>query len=324
MATQKDIAKHLGVSVATVSYVLTGRGSVGEELRQQVLEAAKELGYKPNRQAQAMRTGKSRCIGLVIPDLTNPFYPELAQKIESHARSRGFSVIMVDCENQLENEVEGLKLLEQQGVDGIVWCPSDPHMLTQLENVDCPVVLTDRSHSKFNSVHCDYGKAGKLLADYVNRLGHTKVGVVHGPLTSYSAVQRLDGFTSACDTSIDIIWRSENNYSTQLSEETKGYLKKNEASLIVAVNDIVAIGVINELHELGFKVPDDVSVIGYDNIPWSALITPKLTTIWQPASAIAEEAMKILIAHIEEPHSKVTTSIVDVELVERESALKCR
>jgi len=323
MATQKDIAKHLGVSVATVSYVLTGRGSVGEELRQRVLDAAKELGYKPNRQAQAMRTGKTRCIGLVIPDLTNPFFPELAQKIESQARRRGFSVIMVDCENKLENELEGLHLLEQQAVDGIVWCPSDPHILERLAHIDCPVVLTDRAHSEFNSVHCDYEKGGKLLADYIESLGHSKIGMVHGPLSSYSAMQRLNGFTKACSSNVEIVWRCENDYSSQLSDETKRHLINNDVSLIVAVNDLVAISLIDQLHQLGIKVPDDVSVVGFDNIPWSALITPKLTTVWQPVSAIAEEAMKILVSQIEEPNSTSTTAVVDVELVERGSAIKC-
>lgn len=320
MATQKEIANKVGVSVATVSYVLTGRGSVGDEVKERVLQAAQELGYKPNRQAQAMRTGKSQCIGLVIPDLTNPFYPELAQKIESVARDADLSVIMVDCQNQIDNEAQGLTLLEQQGVDGVIWCPSDPGSLKRLAKLNCPTVLIDRAHPLFDGVHCDYKKGGQLLADYVIKLGHTEIGLLTGPMTSESAKQRRNAFVNAAGDKINLVWEHDGDFSSDLSEQAISALKKQRATMVVAANDLVAVGAINALQQAGIKVPEQVSVVGFDNIPWGALITPKLTTIDHSAAALATEAMAILVAKIAGTTALNKTSIIDVSLIERGSA----
>src|SRR5438270_10746496 len=126
MATVKDIAAAVGVSVATVSNVLNDRPNVGRVNRQKVLRVAKQLGYRPNRAAQAMRTGRTRAIGLVLPDLTNPFFPELAQAVESTARSLGLLVCLIDSQGRADGEADGFALLMQHAVDGVIWCPLGP------------------------------------------------------------------------------------------------------------------------------------------------------------------------------------------------------
>ena len=128
MATLKDIATAVGVSVATVSNVLNDRPNVGRVIRQKVLRAANKMGYRPNRAAQAMRTGRTRAIGLVLPDLTNPFFPELAQAVENTARSLGLLVCLVDSQGRAEGEANGFALLMQHAVDGIIWCPVGPRL----------------------------------------------------------------------------------------------------------------------------------------------------------------------------------------------------
>lgn len=160
MATVKDIAAAVGVSVATVSNVLNDRPNVGRVIRQKVLRAAKRMGYRPNRAAQAMRTGRTRAIGLVLPDLTNPFFPELAQAVENTARSLGLLVCLVDSQGRAEGEADGFALLMQHAVDGIIWCPIGPRLPAYLHNAARPVVLIDRPRPGFPVVHSDYLMGG--------------------------------------------------------------------------------------------------------------------------------------------------------------------
>jgi LacI family transcriptional regulator len=128
LVTVKDIATAVGVSVATVSNVLNDRPNVGAGNRGKVLEVARKLGYRPNRAAQAMRTGRTRTIGLVLPDLTNPFFPELAQAVENKARSLGLLVCLIDSQGRAHSECEGFAMLTQHGVDGVIWCPLGPRV----------------------------------------------------------------------------------------------------------------------------------------------------------------------------------------------------
>jgi LacI family transcriptional regulator, galactose operon repressor len=321
MATLKDVAKKVGVSVATVSYVLTGRGSVSKAVSEKVQAAVKELGYRPNRKAQAMRTGQSKSIGMILPDLTKPYFPHLAQQVESAARKAGYAVLLVDCQNQAETEVEGFELLAQQSVDGIIWFPLDQTTPTIINSLRCPIVLIDRKIPGYDTVHCDFSRGGALQAEYAIKLGHKRVGLLSGPNTIESAPMRKNGFVNAAGNDLDIVWDIEVPFSTSLNDEARAALKKNDVSLIACADDLVAIGAMGALNEYGIKVPDDVSILGFDNIPWSTIVTPKLTTINQPISAIGAEAVSILTQKIQTPDETVRAIILGVELVERDSAI---
>lgn len=326
MATLKDVAKSVGVSVATVSYVLTGRGSVSQEMREKVLAAVKQLGYRPNRKAQAMRTGISNSIGIILPDLTKPFFPLLAQQVENEARKAGYAVLLIDCQNQTESEQEGFELLDQQGVDGIIWFPIDSSVPEGLKKMDCPVILIDRSLPGYDTVHCDYSHGGGLQAECVIGLGHKKVGLFSGPKNIESARKRRRGFVTAAKDKFDIVWDIDVPFSSELPEAAIALLKKNKVTMVVCADDLIAIGTLNILNELGIKVPEDISVVGFDNISWSTLVTPKLTTINQPIGAIGSEAINLLqhkIVSIKEGTKEATrTIILDVELIERASTIK--
>ena len=164
MVTVKDIAAAVGVSVATVSNVLNERPNVGAVTRRKVLAAARRLGYRPNRAAQAMRTGRTRAIGLVLPDLTNPFFPELAQAVESKARSLGLVVCLIDSQNSVQGESDGFALLMQHAVDGVIWCPLGPRSPGSLKSISGPIVLIDRPRPGYAVVHSNYLQGGRLLA----------------------------------------------------------------------------------------------------------------------------------------------------------------
>jgi len=320
MATLKDIAAALGVSVATVSNVFNGRPNVGRATRQKVLRVAKQMEYRPNRAAQAMRTGRTRAIGLVLPDLTNPFFPELAQAVENTARSRGLLVCLVDSQSRPEGEADGFALLMQHAVDGIIWCPLGPRPPAQLKNLARPVVLIDRPRPGYAVVHSNYRMGGRLLAQYASRMGHTRVGLLSGPQNIESAHQRREGFVKAFPRSIDIVWEVCVGFDGVLTPEALAALEhRGRATLIVAGNDLIAISAIRRLAEQGVSVPEEVSVTGFDNIRWTDIVTPRLTTIAQPVGAIGAKAVELMQERMSGEKIASRRTIFDVELIERDS-----
>jgi LacI family transcriptional regulator len=321
MTTLKDVARDVGVSVATVSYVLTGRGSVSRQVREKVLLAVDKLGYRPNRKAQAMRTGVSNSIGMILPDLTKPYFPHLAQQVESAARKAGYAVLLVDCQSQQDAELEGFDLLAQQSVDGVIWFPIDHHVPENIENLGCPVVLIDRSIPNFDAVHCDFTRGGTIQAQYAIQLGHRRVGLLSGPQNIESARKRREGFVTAAKDKLELVWDIEVPFSRELTEEALSAIKDDEVSLVVCADDLIAIATIGALNDNNLAVPEHVSVIGFDNIPWSTVVRPKLTTVNQPISAIGAEAVNILTQRIQNPDKTTRTTILDVDLVERQSAI---
>ncbi|PCK07512.1 MAG: LacI family transcriptional regulator [Alteromonadaceae bacterium] len=319
MPTLKDVAKDVGVSVATVSYVLNNSGSVGEAVREKVLAAVERLNYRPNRQAQAMRTGLSRSIGLVLPDLTNPFFPELAQKVENEARSRGIIVILIDTQNCPEAEKQGLIMLGQQSVDGIIWCPVGDTAPSTLKEARCPVVLIDRPIAGFDVVQSDYRVGGALAAEHAIALGHKRVGLLSGPSSVASAVQRRAGFLERASNNLEVIWDINVPFTTELTDEARERLRAKDVTMVVAAADLIAVGAMNYLGESGLKVPQDISLIGFDDIPWAIILRPKLTTISQPTAEIGREAVEVLAQRIKDPQKPVRSVVLEVELKVRDS-----
>ena len=320
MTTLKDIATAVGVSVSTVSNVLHDRPNVGGDIRRKVLRAAKTLGYRPNGAAQAMRTGRSRAIGLVLPDLTNPFFPELAQSIENTARSFGLIVCLIDSQGRPDGEADGLALLMQHAVDGIIWCPLGPKLPEHLKNFAHPIVLIDRPHPGFDVVHSDYVMGGRLLAQYAVRMGHTRIGLLSGPRALESARQRRDGFVHALPRAAKILWEVCVDFDGQLNKEAIHALThRRGATLIACGNDLIAVSATRHLLERGARVPEDVSLTGFDNIRWADLSTPRLTTIAQPLGPIGAKAVEIVRERMSDPSPVSRRTIFDVMLVERDS-----
>jgi LacI family transcriptional regulator len=320
MVTLKDVAAAVGVSIATVSNVLNERPNVGAATRRKVLEVARRLGYRPNRAAQAMRTGRTRTLGLVLPDLTNPFFPELAQAVENKARSLGLVVCLIDSQGSAHSESDGVSLLLQHAVDGIIWCPLGPRLPASLKKLTGPMVLIDRPRPGYAAVHSNYEMGGRLLAEYALRMGHTRVGLLSGPQQLESARQRRDGFAKAFPGDIQIAWEVSVPFDGTLTAEAVEALeRRRKATLIVAGNDLIAISAMRSLSSWGIAVPDEISVTGFDNIRWTDLVTPRLTTIAQPVGAIGARAVELLLEQIEGKNVGSARTVFDVELVERDS-----
>lgn len=321
MAALKDVARLAGVSVATVSYVINGTKSVSPEVTARVLQAAEALGYRPNRTARALRTGRSEAIGLVLPDLTNPYFPALAQTVERRARELGFALFLIDSANDPEAERAGLQSLAERNVDGVIWAPvaDDPQA-----QYPFPIVALDRTIHAVDCVSADHRMGGELAADFVNRLGHRRIGLLSGPQALTSARDRREGFVARIAEGCSIVWEVEVPFSLPLPNRAVERLLQCDVTLVVGGNDVIAIGALRALRGAGVSVPAQVSVIGFDDIPWSELVEPPLSTIRQPLEAIGDRAVELLRARMHNPRGPVRHELLPVELVSRGSAAKAR
>ena len=318
--TLRDIARIAGVTAATVSYVLNGKGSVSADVRKRVRSTAKDLGYRANYVAKATRTGQTLSIGLILPDLKNPFFPQLAQSVQSAARGAGYAVFLMDSLGDIDVEREGAGDFISRGVEGIVWCPATENDSLAEYRADVPIVVVDRPLPNYDTISSDYYAGGSLLADHILEQGHRHIGMIVGPQSLSSAQRRRDGFVDRISGKADIDWELENPFSIDLSYGIRSQLRDFGVSVIVCGNDFIAIGVIRALHELGYRVPKDVSVVGFDDVPWASFSIPALTTVHQPFSRLGNEAAALLVRRISGESGPLTNMTLEMRLVARGSS----
>ncbi|MFY8093804.1 MAG: LacI family DNA-binding transcriptional regulator [Niveispirillum sp.] len=318
-ATLKEVAKAAGVSVASASYAINGTGSVGEQTREHVLAVAARLGYRPNQNAKAMKTGRTGTIGLVLPDLTNPFFPALAQAVIQAARGHGYSVLLTDTEGEPEAERHAIDLLAGRGVDGLIWFPiADDRSLPPLAD-NIPAVVLDRALAGYDVIQADYAEGGRLAAEHLLSLGHRRIGVISGPHAASSARARAEAAIDAIRREGQLAWHVHNAFALDLEPAVTVALESNTATAVIAGADLIAIGAVRHLQARGLSVPGDVSVMGFDDIPWAQLNNPPLSTIEMPVEEMAVEAVETLlhrIAHRGEARRRV---VFNVALVARGS-----
>jgi LacI family transcriptional regulator len=317
--TLKQVAEAAGVSVATASYALNNGGSVGRETRDRVIATAERLGYAPNLSAKAMRTGRSGTLGLVLPDLTNPFFPLLSQTIIHAARERGYSVFLTDTQGSKDAESESIDTLIQRGIDGIIWFPIDDDTDRQPSLRGVPTVVVDRSVQGFDSVQADYEAGGRLAAQHLVEAGHKKIGLITGPRAALSARRRADAARDYVQAHAQLAWEVESSFAPDLDAALVERMLKRDATAIIAGADLIALGAIKSLRNNGVDVPNDMSVIGFDNTPWGEWSAPPLTTIDIPTQEMAAEAVELLVRRIEQPGEPRRHTVFDVSLVARNS-----
>jgi LacI family transcriptional regulator len=220
----------------------------------------------------------------------------------------------------VDGESDGFALLMQHAVDGVIWCPLGPRPPAALKKLDRPVVLIDRPGPGYAVVHSNYVMGGELLAQYALRMGHTRVGLLCGPQDLESARQRRDGFVNASPDDIEIAWEVNVGFDGVLTAQAVDALKRRRnVTLIVAGNDLIAISAIRWLSEHGVNVPEDVSITGFDNIRWTDVVTPRLTTIAQPLGAIGKKAVELMHGSMSGEKISARRTIFDVRLIERDS-----
>jgi LacI family transcriptional regulator len=332
-ATIKDIAREAGVSITTVSRVINGEEKgVGPLTRKKVLEVAKQLNYSPNHVARSLVMKKTQVIGVIIPDIINPFFPELIRGIEDVAAEANYSIILCNSDGDDLKEKNYLTLLKDKGVDGIVYTGVhgiNEENATFLKQLDIPFVCLDRAFQDKN-INCvsDDGVYGMYIAvKYLIEKGHKEIAYLSGSMETSTGKDRLEGYKKAlkeskfevCDKLI-----VEGNFDLESgSNGVLELLKRNSKyTAIACANDSIAIGAIAKLRELNIQIPKQVSVVGYDDVQMAKLCCPPLTTIAQDKYGMGQKTMQVLLKQINNEYLKNEFIIIKSKLVKRDSVAK--
>ena len=328
-ATIRDVARAAGVSVTTVSHAFSGRRPVSAPVRRRVAAASHRLAYRPSHLAQAMVTGRSRTVGLIVPDIANPFFPEVARGVEDAAADRGYSVFLADSELDHREEQRYVDLFEDKGVDGMIYLAGTPMLGPALSRVaasETPLVLVDEDLAvegpRCGFVGVDNRGGGRLAARHLLELGHRRFAVIAGPALLPTAAARLDGFLHELEQAGIGAPEVETAGSYVFEDGRTAFaaLQRRGGAFdaLFCANDLLALGAVTAAQEAGLTVPGDLSVVGFDDIFFARLSYPGLTTVTQPMRQIGREAAVLLIDLIEGRRGN-RRRILPVRLTERAS-----
>jgi LacI family transcriptional regulator len=319
--TSNDIAAKAGISRTTVSLVLNNVAGarISEATRAKILQIAKELDYKPNQLARGLKTNRSRTIAFMLPSISNPFYPYVAQGIEDVALAHGYTVFICNTYRDFDKEKNYYRTLAQRQVDGLILSGSTKSSEFLQEFIDLGVAVTtfnpELDFPTVDQVLVDNVHGGFLATQHLLEYGHRRIAFLAEPLVYQSRNERLEGYKKAfdeCGLKVDesLILRSasEFEYHDQTYDLFNGYnlgkrlLKETSGvTAVVANNDMTAMGAFKALCEEGVGIPGDISIVGYDNIPMAGMLEPGLTTIDQPKYERGKAAAELLIKRLMEP-----------------------
>lgn len=310
--TMKDVAEHAGVSLSTVSYVVNDSGPVAEARRARVLDAIRVLDYTPNESARSLKRRSASTIGLVVPDLGNQFFALVAEGVERAASERDVLVVLCAPEATGKDESQHAALLRGQRLDGVIYLSgSGTPASTILElSRNGPVVLVDEQIPGFDlpAVVSDGRRGAGEIARHVLGFGHERLAVIGGPAPLWTAEQRLAGYReafAAAGINPDEVPVYEGDYhqdsGLRLAEEALAGAPGKRPTALLCANDLMAIGALEYCKSAGIRVPEDVSIVGFDDVPIAALVTPRLTTVRQPAREMGERATELLFEIFEDP-----------------------
>jgi LacI family transcriptional regulator len=306
--TLDDVAQAAGVSTATVSRVINHFPRVAEQTRRRVLDAIERLEYTPNFAGRMLATQRTHTIGLIITDITNPFYPAVVRGVEAAALSLGFNVLLYDTGEDKQREAQALQLLRERQVDGLVVCSSrlGKARLAQLAQGKTPLVFINSqpAPSSVGSVETDHEAGMRSAVEHLARLGHRRIAYLGGPHGSQVQQRRLKAFRDATnDLGVQPEDGSQEPTVDGGSEGTRELLARRDpavrATALITYNDLMASGALLAARAVGWRVPEELSLIGHDDIPMAALLTPALTTVRQPMQELGSRAVAILVAHLQ-------------------------
>lgn len=327
-----DIAKEANVSIATVSKVINNTGRISEKTRKKVLEVIEKHNYTPNLLATALTSKYSYTLGLMMPNLANPFFGEIAKSVEDRARELGFSVIMCSTEYDAEKEAWYFTLLQKKRVDGVIiisGVENEDAILGQKARAGMPIALVARDIPTLpiNTVCVDDFLGGYMAARHLLQLGHRNMGMILENIRA--ARERLRGFRKALEEeglTLEDRYVAEGEATIENGKLFAHRLldKKPSPTAIFATNDILAIGVIRAANERNLKVPDDLSVVGFDNTILATITDPPLTTIAQPMSLMGSTIVDLLVQEIKGEATNKQRIILVPELVLRGSTKEPR
>jgi LacI family transcriptional regulator len=327
--TISDVARRAGVSLMTVSRVVNNKEDVSPSTRQRVLEVIEELGYRPSSIARGLVTHRTCTLGVVVPDIDNPFFSGLVRGAEDMAYNEGYSVLLCNTNEDPERELAVLHSLEEKQIDGLLLCSSrlsDDELYKVIVRFPA-VVLAFRKldDACVGAALIDETAGGRIVAEHLFGTGHKSIGLIFGPSISFSAIGRLQGFREAL-TEAELPYQREwlRRCLPTLEEGYKAaknlLLDHPQLTALVCHNDLVAISALQACAELDLRVPEDIAIVGYDDIPMAALVTPSLTTCHIPRYELGTDAMRLLLDQIADGDGNPQDILIQPNLKVRDSA----
>lgn len=328
MPTLRDVAQLVGVSPATVSRVLNGYPHISEDVRQNVLEAIDRLGYRPNRVAQRLRAARSNLVGLIVTDITNPFFNLIMSSVETVFFERGFSVLMSNTNADPQKEIDYLRIMENEEIAGLIIAPTSENASRVIELAErgLPVVVIDRrmDNKHVDSVLSNNVEGAYSAVSHLITLGHHRIAHIGGPHHLTSGRERYEGYHRAMQDAHLVVepgWIRTGDHRHESGYEcVQSLLDLSPIPTAIFVsNNMMTLGALNAIHDRGIRVPEEIAVVGFDDMPWSISLNPPLTTVAQPILQIGYEAASLLLERINQPGLAARTVVLETHLVVRAS-----
>lgn len=330
MASLQEVAERARVSIATVSRVLNKSEKVVPETRAIVEQALQELGYRPSRVARRLRMkdGRAHLVGLIIPDIQNPFYAEIARGVEDAAYANDYALLLCNSDESLDKERFYLDVMHDESVDGVVLPPFDETdaAVIDLVNTGMPVVCVDRSLAKVKTdlVEVDNFRGAYEAVMHLIERGHKNIGLIEGRTEVSTSRERRRGYLEAL-AAAHLAPRKELMRAGDFKQASGRVLAnelldlKRPPTALFVCNNLMTVGALAALHQRGLAVPRDVAVVGFDDLPWAEALDPPPTVVRQPAYEVGKQAMELLLKRIIEPTRPPVTLRLLPELVVRQS-----
>ena len=326
--TLKMVAEKAGVSVNTASRAINNKPDINLETKKRILQIAKELGYIRNAAAVALRTKKTGTIGVVIADNRNPFYAEVLNGMEEAAREKNYHIILANTQRDYKKEEEAINLLLAKRVDGLLITPvqdKDDDIKNLIDaNIPFVIVGRDFENIEVDAVYNDEVKGGFLATEYLINKGHKRIALIDGFLYKSPARGRLEGYKKALKkygvpTDDALVSVGDIDVKDGYERTRQLFEKGLDFTAIFAYNDIMAFGAMQTIKEKGLRIPEDIGLVGYDDIPFSSLISPSLTTIRLKKQDLGIESVELLLSRINGNRKKIKKVMLRVELQIRET-----
>ena len=333
MTTIIDVAKKAGVSKTSVSRYLNGKnsGHMSEKTKERIIQAIKELDYQPNSIARSLKQKSTNVIGLVVNDMSNLFFLEIIRGIETELKNSGYNLLVCNSDTNVEMELECLKMLEKRQIDGVILIGMNmPVSHIEKIKTEFPIVLMEREPGKTNldSVRIDNKVGAYAAVSHLIERGHTRIAHIAGPGIAAMAVERKEAYIECMrDHGLEVLpqYIVSGNYKLESGHAGMQSLMalEDKPTAVFCANDYMAMGALRYLMEQGYRVPQDVALVGYDDIMVARMVTPPLTTVRQPVWELAGVAARLLIERIEHKDSmpeEGQTVIMQSKLVVRASS----
>jgi LacI family transcriptional regulator len=327
LKTIRDVAKNAGVSPATVSRVLNNKGYVSEEKKNRIEKVIKKMGFEPNLVARGLAKKTSNTLALIVSDIMNPFFPELAKGAEHVAHSNGYSLLLGNTKGADEEDNDYIKILMNKYIDGVIIATHDIDSQLLEKHTKIPMVILEMENKIENActIRVDNLQGSATATEHLISVGCKRIAHIYGPLYDQTAKERLQGYQNViCESSEreQIIVPGDFTIDGGIAAVSQLLKDYPDVDGLFVGNDLMAVGVIKELSRLHIQVPEDIAVCGFDGIYLTKIMTPEITTIEQPIYKMGELAAEKLIERINNPHLNSEQIELKTELVIRQSSRK--